>query len=260
MMDFQFHPLADLFPLLEGQEFDDLVADIKKNGLREPITLLGSRILDGRNRYRACLKAGVEVRHRDFYGDNAAAFVVSMNLHRRQLNESQRALVAVKIANLKRGGDRQSEETKSANLRFDVSRASAAKVLNISERSIDSAAALVKTGVPELVQAVERGEVRLSRATRIAALPAAKQRVMAIQISRAPTLASNRIESAERWRGQSQRPQRSSSNGSDSARLRNLSSSMRSFCLGVSGRLHQADRSLSLPDQARYAGWASARR
>jgi ParB-like chromosome segregation protein Spo0J len=179
MMDFQFHPLADLFPLLEGQEFDDLVADIKKNGLREPITLLGSRILDGRNRYRACLKAGVEVRHRDFYGDNAAAFVVSMNLHRRQLNESQRALVAVKIANLKRGGDRQSEETKSANLRFDVSRASAAKVLNISERSIDSAAALVKTGVPELVQAVERGEVRLSRATRIAALPAAKQRVMA---------------------------------------------------------------------------------
>jgi len=125
-MDFQFHPLADLFPLLEGQEFDDLVADIKKNGLREPITLLGSRILDGRNRYRACLKAGVEVRHRDFYGDNAASFVVSMNLHRRQLNESQRALVALKIANLKRGVDRQSEETKSANLRFEVSRASAA--------------------------------------------------------------------------------------------------------------------------------------
>ena len=40
-------------------------------------------------------------------------------------------------------------------------------------------AAVVKKGVPELVQAVEQGEVRLSRATKIAALPAAKQRIMA---------------------------------------------------------------------------------
>jgi ParB-like chromosome segregation protein Spo0J len=178
-MEFQFHPLADLFPLLEGREFDDLVADIKVNGLREPITLLGGRILDGRNRYRACHKAGVEVRHRDFHRDDAAAFVVSMNLHRRHLNESQRAMVALKIASLKRGGDWRSEEAKSANLRLDTSRAEAAKVLNVSERSIDSAAAVAKKGVPELVQAVEQGKVRLSRATKIAELPPAKQRVMA---------------------------------------------------------------------------------
>ena len=45
-----FHALSNLFPLLEG----------KANGLVEPIVVFEEKILDGRNRYRACLAAGVE--------------------------------------------------------------------------------------------------------------------------------------------------------------------------------------------------------
>ena len=53
------HPLASLFPMIEGAEFDDLVADIKANGQREDIVLLDGKVLDGRNRYQACLAAGI---------------------------------------------------------------------------------------------------------------------------------------------------------------------------------------------------------
>jgi len=162
-----FHPCAELFPLMEGEEFAALVADIKAHGLRMPIVTLDNAILDGRNRYRACIEAGVEIRTEKFAGPDPLAFVLSANLHRRHLNESQRAMIAAKLETMKHGGSRRGDQ--DANLRLD--RDEAARMLNVSPRSVCSAAAVRAHGTPELVLRVERGEVAVSIAAKVAELP-----------------------------------------------------------------------------------------
>jgi len=50
----EFHPAANIFPLLEGDEFEAFKADVKRHGQRETIWTFEGKILDGRNRHRAC--------------------------------------------------------------------------------------------------------------------------------------------------------------------------------------------------------------
>ena len=57
-MHYEFHPLAGIFPLIEGKPYEDLMADILKHGVREPVWIYEGKILDGRNRYRAAVAMG----------------------------------------------------------------------------------------------------------------------------------------------------------------------------------------------------------
>jgi N6-adenosine-specific RNA methylase IME4 len=99
----RFHPIANVLPLIDGAEFDRLVADIAEQGLLNPITLYQGQVLDGRNRECACHAAGVEARYVEFDGKDPAAFVLSQNLARRHLGPSERAMVAARLATLKDG-------------------------------------------------------------------------------------------------------------------------------------------------------------
>lgn len=94
-----FHKLAELFPLMEGEEFEELKKDIAENGLLHPIVLHpDGSILDGRNRYLACLAVGVEPIYETWSGTGSLlAFVISQNIRRRQMTASQRAALAVEI-------------------------------------------------------------------------------------------------------------------------------------------------------------------
>jgi ParB-like chromosome segregation protein Spo0J len=164
-----FHDLANIFPTLADDEAKALARDISEHGLREPITLFEGKILDGRNRYIACLDAGVEPRFTHYRGDNPAAYVVSLNLKRRHLDESQRAMVAKKLATLKHG---QRHTGKFAGV---TTQAEAASMLNVSERSVRTAGAVIDKAVHEIVTAVEKGDVSVSAAAQFAKQPKEEQ-------------------------------------------------------------------------------------
>jgi len=154
------HSLADIFPLMEGDAFDALVADIRANGLRDAITLYEDKILDGRNRYSACRDAGVEPRFESPDIDDPLTFVIRKNALRRHLNESQRSMAAAKVANMRQGErtDLQSKDGKS------LSQEDAAKLFNVGISSVQRATAVIKYGGAELQKAVERGDISVSTA------------------------------------------------------------------------------------------------
>jgi hypothetical protein len=119
MSELQFHPLADIFPLMKGAEFDELVADIKANGLREKIDLYQGKIVDGRNRYLALQRLGIDpsaepgkyfrkaiyahtiggeiAPHERNNDDSVRAYVISKNIHRRHLTAEQKRDLLVKL-------------------------------------------------------------------------------------------------------------------------------------------------------------------
>jgi hypothetical protein len=124
--------------------------------LRDKITLYEGKILDGRNRHRAALAAGVALTQdhiRLFVGDDPLGFVVSVNLRRRHLDDSQRAMIAADIANMRRGGDRRSDQ--SSILSNDISQTKAAETLNVSRTYVQSAKPVLASGDAELIAAVK---------------------------------------------------------------------------------------------------------
>lgn len=205
--EFEVHPFADAFPLIDGDEFDQLVMDVKKNGLREPIVLNhdGTVLIDGRNRYRACEAAGsdqVYERLGAHYTEPMILdLIVSKNMARRQLNAGQRALMALEYERYyaaaqpkgrpkddgSEGAQSRKVKETSADLRTagewvepqarrqQRSDERAAKVVGASGRAVQQAKAVVRDA-PDLAAKVRAGQIALDaadrqRKQRIAAMP-----------------------------------------------------------------------------------------
>ena len=157
------HPLADIFPLMKGPSFDELVADIKAIGVLQPVTLLDGQVLDGRNRARAAKVAGVFCPTCSYPGkkdpDSLRAFVFAANLHRRHLGESQRAMVAARIATLGLGTNQHAQLC--APTQDD-----AAEMLGVSRRIVQHAKLVLRSSVPKLIDACDDGRISVSLAKR----------------------------------------------------------------------------------------------
>jgi hypothetical protein len=175
------HPAAEMFPPLGGEEFRELKEDVRLRGLREPIVLHDGKILDGRNRYRACRELGVEPKTVGWDGvGTPEEFVLSMNLLRRHLTASQRACIATRFLpalkeeakerQRQHGGTAPGRRAKSppANLpgvSGGETREKAARVCDVSPR-YDSDAKKIKAEAPEVFEEMAKGKTTVSEAKR----------------------------------------------------------------------------------------------
>lgn len=201
MSDLDFHPLSNIFPLITGEEFSSLVHDIKTNGQREAIVLFEGKILDGRNRYRACRECGSEVVTREFEGGDALDYVLSLNMYRRQLTIAQRAVIAAELAVMSSRGAKTEDGIESdsdADDKQGMGIEAAAKLMGISPRSVSSAARVHRVGTPELVEAVKAGVVSVSAAEHLTKLDATEQQEICERGPRAIRKAAREIRQAEK--------------------------------------------------------------
>lgn len=168
-MNYPAHPLADMFPMIPEADRKLLADDIVTFGQRDPIILLDGMVLDGRNRQWACVFADIDPVYEQYSGDDPLNFVLSKNLHRRHLTESQRALIAAAIVDWERGVN----QTTAGPANLQTRRA--AEKLSISERAVYSAKRIHEKGAPELLDAIRAGKVTIHTGEAISELQHSEQ-------------------------------------------------------------------------------------
>ena len=109
-MNLQPHPICKLLPGMPPEDFRQMVEDVRGSVL-EPIWLYEGKVLDGWHRYRAAKKAGVETRVREYRGNDPVGFVRSMNIVRRHLSQTEKAIADSLL--MSRSGKRKTDKTRS---------------------------------------------------------------------------------------------------------------------------------------------------
>jgi cell division protein FtsB len=198
-MTYELHPLCTLFPRLDKDELAALREDIKANGLSSPITLYEGQILDGGNRYQACLDAGIEPTFVEYSGTDPVSFVLSANLHRRHLKAGQNAIIVASAQDWAKaqvqGANRHTMKTGNfAGLETVANRAATAGVAERTQRDADK----VAKASPELANQVAHGEISLAAAVaQVSGKPTEKPTKPKLEVVVDPEIAALREELAE---------------------------------------------------------------
>lgn len=177
-MKFELHPLCALFPRMSGMEYEALKEDIRANGLRHPIITHNGMILDGGNRYQACMDLGIKPMMTEYTGDNLVTYVLSANFFRRHLSPGQQAAI---VASAQDWAKAQAHGGTGANQHNKEQRRNVAPLQTVADRAAQSGASVrtqkmadsVAKKAPDLAVRVAHGEISLPKAAQqIAPKPA----------------------------------------------------------------------------------------
>lgn len=172
----EYHEAANIFPMMAGEEFSALKQDIAENGMREAIWLHpDGRIIDGRNRYRACEELGIAPVYRTWDGRGSlVSFVVSLNLHRRHLTSGQRAVIGLDILPMLEAEAQVKEyERKTTFQKFEKSNMEpvhaaqqAAQQVGVNRQYISDVKKIAQEA-PELIAPMRTGEMSVPQAKQV---------------------------------------------------------------------------------------------
>lgn len=185
-LPFEIHPAAELFPMMAGEAFEEFVKDVQQNGVREPIIIWKGQLLDGRNRSAACLRLGMNPL--DYACDlesedvDPVAYVLSANLHRRHLDTTDQAKIGLAVEKLYAAEAKERQATSTGGSKPQLvaelpqaekgkSRDKAAAVVGVSPRTISDAKRVYESGNQEVIEAVDKKEMSISKAAKAVAPP-----------------------------------------------------------------------------------------
>ena len=167
------HSAAAMFPMMSADELQALAADIEAHGLVEPVVLFEGKILDGRNRVKACELAGVRVDTVAWVPQDQRTpieFVISANLYRRHLSTSQRAIIAATdvLPKLEAEAKAKQGERTDLNIHQKVDECSsstqssdrAAELLGTNRQYVSDAKKIADIA-PDLVDKIKSGELTI---------------------------------------------------------------------------------------------------
>lgn len=161
---YQRHPLSAAFPSMTAAEQDSLTLDIEKHGQREAITIYDGHVLDGWHRYQSCMMLEIKPITIDMMdGVDPVAYVISVNLHRRHLTGSQRAIAVASCHEWANVG--KPKKVPGTVLKTIPEMAKQAEV---SAKTIQLAKRVVEAGLSD---EVKNGNITVKRAAEIAKLP-----------------------------------------------------------------------------------------
>lgn len=184
----------DLIPPLSADEKSQLLANVLRDGCRDPLVvwLNHGTLLDGHHRYEICEANGLEyeIVEKSFADKNAAQqWIIKNQFGRRNITPMMRAELAIKLQPLiaekaaKRksdnGGDKTRPEvvTLPPPVEKSKTRAELAKLAGIGERTLDKAKVVLEKATPEVVQKVRSGEMKINTAYRQIVSPETPQGV-----------------------------------------------------------------------------------
>ncbi len=183
---------------MSQSELSALIEDIRINGQQEPILLFEGLVADGRHRWMACSSLGITPKTALWNGDEETLIrhIISVNLHRRHLSPTDRAILAMRYANLPKGTNRFTIGTAAA---ASMTQGNAARLFSVSADSIQRARKVSAQGSAELLEALSGGQISLSEAARLAKLSKEQQKevLAAATLVRARQLEARRTRARE---------------------------------------------------------------